>query len=154
MNSLIRRTLILAAFAALALLAVPALAADKPDTKSVVAYTDSLSSYFTFHFSVKHAVRGTRAVSSCKGGQAKGCPPALLAHAKTITATKKGTLSLYKAWKGNKLRSGAELTVRWSDPKSLFHDIVIHIDKNRGQFSSQTHCQQQDHSVVSCPLGV
>jgi hypothetical protein len=150
---LARRSFVAIALVGIAVVfAVPALAADKPASASNIAYTEATNvSSVTFFLKITHAVKGTRAVSSCRGGRAKGCPTALLSHPKTITAKKRGTLSLYPAFKGNKLKRGAVVKVKWFDPKSLYRDITITINEPT-EFASQTNCEQADGTEVGCNL--
>ena len=148
------KTLARAAIAVLLVLPlVPAAAtsADKPPTGARINDTfDTTGKRLILKYKVIGAKKGTVARVSCKGGKSKGCPAAIRGgKTKKIVAKRAGSMSLSKALKGNKLRKGAVVTIKLTDPGALYYKLVTTV-LSATSAASQGTCEQPGAKPVGC----
>ena len=95
----------------------------------------------------RKVVKGTTVQVSCAGGKSKGCPRRIRGgRTKTLVARKRGSLSLKPALRGNRLRPGASLNFKLTDPGARYRRIEVSVLKNG--YQGHFFCETQDGTEV------
>jgi hypothetical protein len=95
--------------------------------------------------SVRVRASGTTVEITCQGGKARGCPSQLRGgKSKTVTAVKSGWVSVNPALSGNRLRKGAKVNFKFTDPGARYYRAEASIFDGRWDVHFRHYCEGQD----------